>query len=112
MTGVAFWQLVDRLRIPDAKALEFIGYPGKLPASGKRPRFRLTTLQTRRASFLPEIENALGAIGEDPSWLRRRIRTAPFSGRTPVDVMADNDGAGLAVVVRHLNRAALRKAVR
>ena len=78
MTGAVFWRLVDRLNIPDAKALDLIGYPGKLPASGKRPRFHLTTLQTRRASFLPEIENALGAIGEDPSWLRRRIRSAPF----------------------------------
>jgi hypothetical protein len=31
---------MERWRVPDAIALELIEYPGKLGASGKRPRFR------------------------------------------------------------------------
>ena len=49
LTSRAFWQAVDRQQIADADALGMIDYPGKLAASGKRPRFRLTTRQTRRA---------------------------------------------------------------
>ena len=63
MTSRAFWQAVDRLQIPDADALELIGYPGKIGSSGKRPRFRLTTHQTRLAGYLPEIEAALEIAG-------------------------------------------------
>ena len=38
---------MERWRIPDAMALELIEFPGKLGASGKRPRFRFTTRQQR-----------------------------------------------------------------
>ena len=49
MSSAAFWRLVDRLQLPDAEALELIGYAGKLGPSGKRPRFRLSTHQTHLA---------------------------------------------------------------
>lgn len=111
MSGAAFWRLVDRLRIPDAQALDMIGYPGKLPQSGKRPRFRLTTLQTRLAAYLPEIAAALQATGEGPSWLHRRLRPAPFCGRSPLDMIAEEGAGGLAAVTKQLNRIAMRKAV-
>jgi hypothetical protein len=64
MSSAAFWRLVDRLQLPDAEALELIAYAGKIGPSGKRPRFRLSTRQTHLASYLPEIEAALQAIGE------------------------------------------------
>jgi hypothetical protein len=112
MTSIAFWQMVDRLQIPDADALELIGYPGKIDASGRRPRFRLTTRQTRLAAFLPEIEAALKAVGQEPVWLRRRNRAAPFSGRAPVRLMAERSGEGAAQVLQFLNRAVLRKSLR
>jgi hypothetical protein len=51
----AFWELVDRLQIPDANALEVIGYPGKIGTTGKRPRFRLSTRQTKLALHLPGL---------------------------------------------------------
>jgi hypothetical protein len=108
----AFWELVDRLQIPDANALEVIGYPGKIGAAGKRPRFRLSTRQTKLALHLPEIEAALQAIGEPPSWLRRRNRSAPFSDRAPLEWMAEQGGDGLAGLLRFLNRAVLRKSLR
>jgi hypothetical protein len=38
---------MERWRIPGAMALELIEFPGKLGASGKRPRFRFTTRQQR-----------------------------------------------------------------
>jgi hypothetical protein len=90
----AFWELVDRLQIPDANALEVIGYPGKIGTTGKRPRFRLSTRQTKLALHLPGIEAALQAIGEPPSWLRRRNRSAPFSGRAPLEWMAEQGAMG------------------
>jgi hypothetical protein len=77
----AFWDAVDRLQIPDADALGVISYPGKIGASGKRPRFRLTTRQARLAAYLPEIEAALEAAGQTPAWLSRRNRAPPFSGQ-------------------------------
>jgi hypothetical protein len=112
MSSRQFWVLVDLLQIPDAKALDLIGYPGKLPTSGKRPRFRLTTRQTRTAEYLPEIQAALESIGERPSWLTRRNRSAPFSGRAPLDTMAERGVAGIAEVMQFLNRAVMRKSLR
>ena len=50
--------------VPVATALELIEFPGKLGASGKRPRFRFTTRQRRITSYLSEIDAALAAAGE------------------------------------------------
>ena len=112
MTSRAFWQAVDRLQVPDADALELIGYPGKIGPSGKRPRFRLTTHQTRLAGYLPVIETALEAAGLTPAWLLQRNRAAPFSGRSPIKLMAERDSEGSGEVLQYLNRAVLRKSLR
>ena len=111
MTSRAFWEAVDRLEIPDADALAMIGYPGKIGPSGKRPRFRLTTRQTRLARYLSEIEAALQAAGEAPTWLQRRNRAAPFSGRPPVELLVQRNGEGAAEVLRFLNRTVMRKSL-
>ena len=110
-SSAEFWRLIDRLGIPDADALNLIGYPEKLPASGKRPRFRLTTRQTRTAKPLAEVGTALEAVGETPAWLSRRNRSAPFSGRTPLAVMAAGNDEGISEVMRFLARLALRRSV-
>jgi hypothetical protein len=112
MSSAAFWRLVDRLQIPDPDALELIGYAGTIGQPGKRPRFRLSSRQTHLAAYLPEIEAALQAIGEGPAWLERRIRSAPFSGRTPIRFMVECDGEGMAEVLQFLNRAALKRSLR
>jgi hypothetical protein len=39
---VPFWSLIDRWRVLDEQALELINYEGKLPTTGRRPRFRLS----------------------------------------------------------------------
>ena len=80
-TSRAFWQAVDRLQIPDADALELIGYPGKIGSSGKRPRFRLTTHQTRIAGYLSEIEATLENAGLDYSLADS---AEPSSHRSPI----------------------------
>jgi hypothetical protein len=105
------WRLVDRLQLPDAEALELIAYAGRIGPSGKRPRFRLSTRQTHLASYLPEIEAALQAIGETPGWLVRRNRSVPFRGRSPVKLMAERDGEGMGDVLQFLNRAVLRRSL-
>jgi len=112
MSSAEFWRLVDRLQIPDAAALELIGYAGKVEKAGKRPRFRLSSRQTHLAAYLPEIEAALQTIGEGPAWLQRRNRSAPFSGRAPIKLMVERDGEGAAEVLQFLNRAALKRSLR
>jgi hypothetical protein len=111
MSSAEFWRLVDHLGIPDTGALELIGYPGKLPASGKRPRFRLTTLQTRRVNALKEVGTALEAINEAPAWLRRRSHSAPFSGRTPLEIMIAGGAEGISEVMDTVTRLALRRSL-
>jgi len=112
MSSAAFWRLVDRLQIPDPDVLELIGYAGTIGETGKRPRFRLSSRQTHLAAYLPEIEAALQTIGEGPAWLRRRNRSAPFSGRAPIKLMVERDGEGVAEVLQFINRAALKRSLR
>jgi hypothetical protein len=76
--------------------LELSGYAGNIGKAGKRPRFRLSSRQTRLAAYLPEIEAALQTIGEGPAWLHRRNRSVPFSGRTPLKLMVEPEGVGAA----------------
>jgi hypothetical protein len=111
MSSAAFWRLIDRLGIPAADALNLIGYPGKLPASGKRPRFRLTTRQTRTANALAEVGTALEAVGKTSAWLRQRNRSAPFSGGAPLAVMVAGNDEGIGEVMRFLARLALRRSI-
>jgi hypothetical protein len=68
--------------------------------------------QTHLASYLPEIEAALRATGEAPSWLVRPNRSVPFRGSSPVKLMAERDGEGMADVLQFLNRVVLRRSLR
>jgi hypothetical protein len=109
MSSAAFWRLVDRLGIPDADALALIDFPGKLPSSGKRPRFRLTTRQTRQANALAEVAAALETLGEKLTWLTLKNRGKPFSVLSPLEFMVACDGERISEVMRFLTRLALRK---
>ena len=106
-----FWDLMERWRVPDATALELIGFPGKLGASNKRPRFRFTTRQQRITSYLPEIDAALVAGGKDHAWLHCKIPGSPFSRRTPIEHMATHGMKGMAEVLQILNRAVMQAAL-
>jgi hypothetical protein len=46
------------------------------------------------------------------AWLLQRNRAAPFSGRPPINLMAERNGEGAAAVPQFLNRAVLRKSLR
>jgi hypothetical protein len=107
-----FWDLMERWRVPDATALELVEFPGKLGASGKRPRFRFTTRQRRITSYLPEIDAALAAAGKDQAWLHRKAGGAPLSRRTPIEHMVAHGMDGMADVLQVLNRAAMRAALK
>ena len=111
LSAPQFWELMERWRIPDATALELIGFSGKLGASGKRPRFRFTTRQQRITSYLPEIDAALASAGKDQSWLHHKIKDTPFSRRTPIEHMVAHGMDGLADVLRFLNRLAMKAAL-
>jgi hypothetical protein len=107
-----FWDLMERWRIPDATALELIEFPGKLGKEGKRPRFRFTSRQQRITSYLPEIDEALEATGQDQAWLHREIVTPPFDRRSPIEHMLARKMDGMTDVLRAPNREAMRVALR
>jgi len=102
---------MQRWGVPDAQALALVGYPGKLPKSGKRPRFRFSTRQQRLTAYLPELDAALDAAGKPPDWLRRRTRGAPFAGKSPLEHMIAGGPDAAAAVLRTLHRIALRTAL-
>jgi hypothetical protein len=97
-----FWSLIDRWHVPDAQALELVSYEGKLPDTGKRPRFKLSPDQERIVSTLVEIDNALTTAGLDASWLNRDDSS---TGRTPLDLMR---AGAMDEVLHSLTQAAFR----
>ena len=102
---------MERWRVPDAMALDLIEFPGKIGASGKRPRFRFATRQQRITSFLVELNSALAAAGQDPTWLHRKNRAPPFNGRTPLSLMLGGR-SGLGDVLRFLQGVVLQRSLR
>jgi hypothetical protein len=106
-----FWQLMERWHVPDATALELIAYPGKIGTSGKRPRFRFTTRQHRITSYLAEIDAAVAAAGKDSAWLHRKIQSAPFSRKTPIEHIIAHGSNGASEVLRVLNMTTMRAAL-
>jgi hypothetical protein len=104
-SSAAFWSLIDRWRVPDEQALELISYAGKLPTTGRRPRFRLSAEQARTASTMLEIDSALTAAGIDRAWLHRR---SGKTRRSPLDLMR---AGATDVVLRSLTQATLRASV-
>lgn len=111
LSSAQFWALMERWKVPDAVALELIQFPGKIGKSGKRPRFRFTTKQGRLTSYMAEIDAAMTATKRDPTWLHRKSRSAPLSGKTPIDHMVEQGEVGMADVLRELNRGALKAAL-
>jgi hypothetical protein len=103
---------MERWRVPDAAALELLDYPGKIGASGKRPRFRFSPGQKRITSYLPEVDSAMTASGKDIGWLHKKNRVRPFEGRTPIAFMVETGVEGMGEVLRTLTEAALRRSLR
>jgi hypothetical protein len=109
----AFWSLMEEWGVPDATALELIGFSGKLGKSGKRPRFRLNTQQVQLLEYLQELGRAADiAAGGASAWLNHRQRGAPMNGRTPIQAIAQDGLAAVATMLRNLNRAAMRRALK
>jgi hypothetical protein len=104
-SSATFWSLIDRWRVPDEQALELISYEGKLPTTGRRPRFRLSAGQARTVSTMLEVDSAFATAGIDPAWLHRRSDEAP---RSPLDIMR---AGATDEVLRLLTRATLQASV-
>lgn len=105
-TARQFWDLMQRWKVPDASALELIGYAGKIGRSGTRPRFRFLPAHQQAADFMTEIDNALTATGESVEWLHRRNRG--LGRRTPIEQMQAGGVAGMEKVLQILQQAAFR----
>lgn len=101
LSAAQFWALMQRWGVDDATALQLIGYPGKIGASGKRPRFRFTTRQARISGILAELDTALEAAGKPPAWLHRKLRSAPFGGQAPLALMLEGPD-GITEVLRRV----------
>lgn len=109
----AFWSLMEEWGIPDATALELIGFAGKLGKSGKRPRFRLSTHQVQLQEYLQELHRVAETThGSAAAWLNHRQRAAPMKGRTPVQTMVQDGPTVIPMLLRNLNREAMRKALK
>jgi hypothetical protein len=109
----AFWSLMEQWGVPDATALELIGFSGQLGKSGKRPRFRLNTQQVQLLEYLQELgRTADTAHGSASAWLNRRQRAAPMNGRTPIQAITQDGPTAVATLLRNLNRAAMRRALK
>jgi hypothetical protein len=104
-SGATFWSLIDRWRVSDEQALELISYEGKLLATGRRPRFRLSAEQARTVSTMLEVDSAIVAAGIDPAWLHSRSDEMP---RSPLDLMR---AGAMDEVLRSLTRATLQACV-
>src|ERR1700722_16033430 len=100
-----FWSLIDRWKVSDEQALELISYEGKLPTTGRRPRFRLSAGQARPVSTLLEVDSALATAGIDPAWLHRR---SDDMLRSPLDLMR---AGATEEVLRSLTWATLQASV-
>ena len=108
----AFWSLMEQWGIPDATALELIGFAGKIGKSGKRPRFRLNTQQVQLLEYLHELGRAAGmAHCSASAWLDCRQRTVPMNGRTPLETIMQDGATTIPILLRNLNRDAMRKAL-
>src|ERR1700748_2429789 len=101
-----FWALADRWSLSDTEALELVAYDGKLPDSGKRPRFKLSEDQQRIVATLLEIENAMELAGTPATWIKKRARG---STQSPLDRMR---GGETQEVLRTLNQAALKASLK
>ena len=112
MSSAVFWRLVDRLQIPDLAALELIGYAGEYREGGQAAAVSLVVATDALGGLPARNQGALQSIGEGLAWLQSRNRSAPFSGRTPIKLMIERDGEGLAEVLQFLNLAALKRSLR
>ncbi|WP_428491706.1 hypothetical protein [Rhodopila sp.] len=105
-SSTIFWSLIDRWGVPEDQALELVAYDGKLPTTGNRPRFKLSSEQTRIVATLAEIDTALAHAGMDPTWLRKRSRGAP---RSPLDLMR---AGAMDEVLRSLTQMAFKASLK
>ncbi len=101
-SSATFWSLIDRWQVSTDEALELINYRGKLPATDRHPRFRLSAEQAKIVTTMLEIDSALAAAGIDRAWLRRPTENAPNS---PIDLMRAGETDH---VLRSLTQATLQ----
>lgn len=109
LSAPQFWALMEKWRVSDPVALDLIAFPGKMPRTGKRPRFRLLSSQQRLTGYLAAVDDALEAAGYDSAWLHRKAKG--FGGLSPIDLMIRDGTDGAAKVLRVLTRAVLKKAL-
>ena len=108
-SSTAFWALIDRWRIGDLDALGLLGHPGGLTRKGTRPRFRLSADEAAALGRLREMDDALSVLDLDPRrWLQQPVEVAPFRGRTPLDLLQNEQADGAEAVHRYVVRLGMR----
>lgn len=115
LSSTTFWSLMDRWAVADPAALDLIDEPGGLPASGRRPRFRLTSDQSRRLEYLLDIDANLAESwgpADAGRWLARKNPAPAFAGRSPLEHMIRAGLPGIADVLRFLHHWGLKQSLR
>ncbi len=108
----AFWALMDRWGIGDLEALGLLGHPGGLTRKGTRPRFRLSDQEASTLAQLREMDDALSVLELDArDWLRVPIKSLPFRGRAPLDLLLREHAAGADAVHRFVVRLGMRQSL-
>ena len=97
-----FWALMEKWRVSDPLALDLIAFPGKMPKTDKRPRFRLLGSRQSLTGYLAAVDGALEAAGHDTAWLHRKAKG--FGGLSPIDLMIRDGAGGASDVLRVLTR--------
>ncbi len=100
---------MERWKIPDPAALEFIGHPGGLTKKGTRPRFQLRGDEIDMLAGLQEIDAALAPLKLVPAtWVHDPVAEAPFGGATPLAYMTRERMPGVREALRFILRHGLR----
>lgn len=106
---------MDRWGIADEPALALIDRPGGPGASGRRPRFSLTSDQARRLEYLLDIDASLRESwgpAEPRHWLTRDNPDPTFAGRSPLEHMLRRGLPGIADVLRFLHHWGLKQSLK
>jgi hypothetical protein len=109
LSSGTFWSFVDHWQLPDLDALQLIGHAGGLTKKGTRPRFKLSDSEAEVVTAMRSLDDTLAQLGLEPAeWLSKPLRTDPFQGAAPLDVIRQNRLQGLRDISRYLTQMGLR----
>ncbi|MFC3127143.1 hypothetical protein ACFOD4_18910 [Pseudoroseomonas globiformis] len=113
LTSKTFWDLMNRWKVPDDRALGLLGKGRGLTAEGRQPRFKLSPAEADMLLALQNIDASLTALAQEPCrWVATPLPAAPFRRSKPLDWMIRRGLVGVRELSQHLLQATLAASVR